>query len=157
MTLSFSFDDLVSRRDRGFVSLLNFFLLLFILLLITLVPLFGGPILLRKRYREVIRLCLAGQSTILLLAALSVLMKVTYEFSRIEIRFGVYFALIGSIVVTIYCFLRWQEDRKAEIHDLFRHPEDNKVMSERLESTLPSPPPPPPPPPLEPEESHFRL
>jgi hypothetical protein len=132
------------------------FLLFLALLLITAVPLFGGPILLRKKMREVVRLCLATQTTILLLAALSVLMKVTYEFSRIEIRFGIYTALIGSIVVTVYTLLRWQEVRKADTHGVFHHPEDQFPVSERHESNLPPPPPPPPPPPLEPEELHIR-
>jgi hypothetical protein len=151
--------DAVSYTGFSFYTSLigiTAFLLMLVLLLITIVPLCGGPILLRKKHREWIRLCLASQTTILLLAALSVLMKVTYEFSRIEIRLGMYFSLIGSIVVTIYCFLRWQEDIHAETHDLFRHPEDTSGTSERLESTVPTPPPPPPPPPLEPEEPHYR-
>ena len=145
----------------GFSSYTSFigtaaFLLLLTLLLITLLPLCGGPILLRRKNREVIRFILASQSTILLLSALSVLTKVTYEFSRIEIRFGIYFALIGSIIVSIYSFLRWQEDKKNNTHELFRHPEDTHSMDERIESTILPPPPPPPPPPLQPEEPHYR-
>lgn len=151
--------DTVTYTGWGFYTSfigITVFVLLLGLLLITLVPLFGGPILLRKKYRDLVRLFLAVQSTVLLLAALSVLMKVTYEFSRIEIRFGIYLTLIGSIIVSIYTFLRWQEDRKNQTHEVFHHPEGTTVFEEKQESMQPAPPPPPPPPPLEPEEYHFR-
>lgn len=132
------------------------FLCLLIILLMTALPFFGGPVLFRRKHRENVRFFLALQVTILLLAALSVLTKVTYEFSRIEIRYGIYVTLIGSIIVTIYAFLRWQEEKKTETHDLFHHPEDMHPLNERQELNLHTPPPPPPPPPLEPEELHIR-
>jgi hypothetical protein len=47
----------------SFLGLTIFFLHLF-LLLITVVPLTGGPVLIRKRYREFVRLCVAAQSAI---------------------------------------------------------------------------------------------
>ncbi|UPA22054.1 hypothetical protein K8942_03235 [Candidatus Peribacteria bacterium] len=137
----------------SFIGIAVFAILAF-LLLITLVPLLGGPAIVRRKQRDIVRLCLASQVTVLLLAALSVLMKVTYEYSRIEIRFGIYTALIGSIVVSIYAFLRWQEDRKTDSHELFHHPEGHSIESERQEFHH-IPPPPPPPPPLEPEEHHL--
>lgn len=130
------------------------FILMLLVVLITIVPLLGGPILIRRRYRESVRLYLASQISVLLLAALSVLTKVTYEFSRIEIRFGIYLTLIGSIIVSVYAFLRWQEERKTQAHGVFHHPEDPVAVNERPESFL-TPPPPPPPPPLEPEEYHL--
>lgn len=130
------------------------FLLHVTLLSITLVPALGGPVFIKRRYREIVRLYLASQTTILVLAALSVLTKVTYE-SRVEIRFGIYFTLVGSLVATLYSFLKWQEQRKQEVQELFHHPEDHQPLGERSESSLPLPPPPPPPPPLEPEEHHL--
>ncbi len=139
----------------SFIGFFVFFLLLFILL-ITLIPLFGGPIIIRRKHRENVRFFIAIQISILLLAALSVLMQTTKESTRIEIRYGIYAALIGSIIVSIYAFLRWQEEKKSETHDLFHHPEDSHPLNERQESTVPPPPPPPPPPPLEPEELHIR-
>jgi hypothetical protein len=132
------------------------FIFLVAILLLTLIPLFGGPIVFRKKHRENVRFFLSIQCTVLLLAALSVLVKVGYGYTRIEISYGIYMAIIGSIIMTIYTFLRWQEEKKSETHDLFHHPEDGRPHSGKVESTIPTPPPPPPPPPLEPEELHIR-
>lgn len=148
--------DIVTYSGFGFYTSfigITVFALLAFLLLVTLVPLFGGPAIVRRKQRDIVRLCAASQATVLLLAALSVLMKVTYEYSRIEIRFGIYVALIGSIVASIYAFLRWQE-KKSDTQELFHHPEGHSIQSERQEFHH-TPPPPPPPPPLEPEEHHM--
>ena len=122
-------------------------------LLITLLPLTTGTALLPRSIQETVRFCLTLQSSVLLLAALSVLTKVTFEFSRIEIRFGIYVALIGSIVSTIYAFLRFQQQRRLSGQDLFRHPDD-AVPVQQPRAVRPVPQPPPPPPPLEPENHH---
>ncbi len=132
------------------------FLLLLTLISVTFSPMLGGPVLIRRKHKEITRLCIAAQTTILSIAALSVLMKVTYEFAHVEIRFGMYFVLIGSIVTTIYCFLKWQEELQNAQQDTFHHPEDSAPLSERTETMLEPPPPPPPPPPHAPEEHHFR-
>ncbi len=139
----------------SFIGMIIFILLLFLLAL-TAVPLLGGPIVLKRRQKEITRLCVASQITILTLAALSVLTEVTYEFSRIEIRFGIYSTLVGSLIATLYSFLKWQEYHRQEAQDLFRHPEDPTPLSERQETISPLPPPPAPPPPLPPEEHHLR-
>ncbi len=55
------------------------FLLILALLLATLVPLLGGPVILRRRHRDGTRLALSGQATILILASLSVLLQVTRD------------------------------------------------------------------------------
>lgn len=122
-------------------------------LLITVVPVTTGTTILPRKSQETVRFWLTAQSTILLLAALSVLTKVTFEFSRIEIRFGVYVALVGSIVATIYAFLRFQQARKAGAQEIFRHPDDVPAPVQ-ARAARPVPQPPPPPPPLEPEIHH---
>ena len=68
-----------------------------------------------------------------------------------EIRFGIYVTLVGSLVATLYAYLRFQEQRKSSVQELFHHPEDSEQVPERNESA-PVPPPPPPPPAPEPEE-----
>lgn len=150
-------DEAAYTGFQFYTSFLGFAvcILLIISLLIVLVPLLGGPILLRRRHRDLVRLILTSQANVLLLASLTVLTKVTYEYSRLEIRFGIYLAITGSIVASIYSFLRWQEFRKNETHDLFHHPEDMQSAPERQESRIPTPPPPPPPAPLQPEEHHM--
>lgn len=135
---------------------ITIFLLHGVILSTTIVPLFGGPILVRRRYRDVSRLCLAGLATILCLAALSVLTKVTYDYTRMEIRFGIYLTFIGSLVAAFYSFWRMQEQKRSGNAEHFHHPDDQPAPSEKSESSLPPPPPPPPPPPLEPEEHHIR-
>jgi hypothetical protein len=134
----------------SYLGLVSFLLLVF-LLCITFVPLAGGPVIVRKRHRETVRLCLVSASTLLVLAALSVLMKVSFEFQRLEMRFGIYVTLIGCLVALIYAILRFQEYRKSIAQELFRHPEDQRPQHEQKESFA-APPPPPPPPPPAPEE-----
>jgi len=145
----------VSYTGTGFyTSFLGIVILLLLsfIVLSTLVPLLGGPIILRRRNKESVRLILSAQATILVLACLSVLTKITNEFARMEIRFGIYFTFIGCLVTTLYCFLKWQEHRRHASHEYFHHPEDAGHVNEVVESSMPTPPPPPPPPPLEPEE-----
>ena len=138
----------------AFLGIAVLFLNLFILL-VTLLPVLGGPSPLRKRAKHTMRLIASVLSTLLILASLSVLIRVTFEFSRMEVRFGVYVTLIGSLLATIYAFLRVQEQRKLEAQEVFRHPEDQKPTMEQRETHVKPPPPPPPPPPLEPEEYHI--
>lgn len=147
--------ELVSFSGFGFyttvIGIAVFGLELFVLL-ITLVPLTGGPPLVRKRSRELVRLLLTGQATILILAALSVLIRVTIvDLRRMEIRFGIYVALIGALVALFEAFLRFQEQRRSAVQELFHHPEQSERTTGK-EEFYEAPPPPPPPPPPQPEE-----
>lgn len=147
--------DTITYSGLGFyTSFLGFviFLLLLFILLITLLPLTGGPVLVKKRHREFIRFIVMLQTTVLVLASLSVLTKVTFEFSRMEVRFGIYLCLIGNLIALLYAFMGFQEYRKSQVHELFHHPEDQAPPNERKENAVPPPPPPPPPPPSAPEE-----
>lgn len=146
--------DTLTFSGFGFyTSFLGFtiFLLNAFLLALTLVPLAGGPILIKKRHRELIRLLLSAEASLLVLACLSVLTKVTFEFSRMEVRFGIYFCLVGNLVTLFEAFLRFLEQRKTSVQELFHHPEDVGPL-DRKETLTSVPPPPPPPPPPAPEE-----
>lgn len=150
--------DAVSYSGVGFyTSFLGIIVLLMLgfVVLTTLSPLLGGPVILRRKHKETVRFVLSVQATVLVLASLSVLTKITYEFTRMEIRFGIYLTLIGCLVTTLYCFLRWQEQRRSGSQEVFHHPEDNAPEEQIVESSIPPPPPPPPPPPLEPEEHNI--
>jgi hypothetical protein len=149
--------DNVTYSGLGFYTSfigLSAFLLQIFIVLITVIPLMGGPVLVKKRHREIVRLSATILASILILSALSVLTKVTFEFSRMEIRFGIYVTLVGSLVATLYAHLRFQEQRKSYVHELFHHPEDIEQVPERNES---APIPPPPPPPKAPEPEEHRL
>ncbi len=139
-----------------FTSFIGWFVLLLhgFLLLSTFVPLLGGPLLIRRKHLHIVRFLLASQATVLTIATLTVLTNITFEFSRMEVRFGVYLSLIGSMVATLYAFLKWQEQRKREAQELFHHPEQKAPQLEPKE-TRAVPPPPPPPRPLSPEEHHL--
>ncbi|MDD4627926.1 MAG: hypothetical protein PHE68_00840 [Candidatus Peribacteraceae bacterium] len=133
----------------SFIGIVIFGLQLFVLL-ITVIPLTGGPILVRRRHREAVRFMATSQAIILILASLSVLIKVTLEFSRMEIRFGIYVSLIGGLVAMLYSFLRFQEQRRNEVQELFHHPEEQSKSVDKQEYfEAPAKPPPPPPPPVE--------
>jgi len=127
--------DPVSYSGIGFytsfigigVLLLNAYILL-----MTLVPLTGGPSIVRKRNKDRVRLICSVASTVLVLAALSVLMRVTFQFSRMEIRFGINVAMIASMVVTLYTYLRVQQQRKSDVEEIFQNPmkEEQKTGNE---------------------------
>lgn len=130
------------------------------ILLITFLPMVGGPIIVKRPWRAVVRLWLSLQVAVLTLASLSVLTRVTYEFRGLGIRYGVYFSLVCSLIATLYAFLQWQEECRSEVQGLFHHPEDvTHVPAPEPEvvRTQPLPPPPPPPPPLQPEEHNLRM
>jgi len=147
--------DSVTHTGLGFYTSflgLSVLLLNLFILLTTVIPLTGGPVLIKRRHREVVRLCLSAQASILVLAALSVLTKVTFEFSRMEIRFGIYVTLIGSLIVFLYSFLCFQEQRKSKVEDLFHHlaqEQTQKEVEKQPERMAVTPPPAP-----QPEEHH---
>lgn len=147
-------EDAVSHSGFGFfTSFLGvaIFLLLVFLLAITFLPLFGGPVVVKKRHKDVVRLICTSQATVLVLAALSVLTRVTLQFSRLGVRFGIYITLIGCLVATLYAFLRYQEFRRSLSQAVFHHPETPDLPHERSE-TFSAPPPPPAPPAPAPED-----
>jgi hypothetical protein len=150
-------DDSVSYSGFHFFTAFigtGIFLLHIAILSFTVVPAVGGPMMGGRRSRDFIRLCLAAQATILSLAALSVLTRITYDYARMEVRFGIYCTFIGSLIAGFYAFWRWQQMRKHEHGETFHHPEDHELhdaSSHESISSFPPPPPPPPPPPLQPE------
>ncbi len=136
----------------SFLGITVFLINLFILSL-TLIPVFGGPVVLRRKQREIVRMSVASIATILVLSSLSVLTKVTFEFSRMDVRYGIYFCLVANVVVLFETVLRYAELKKNAGQEVFHHPEDieshSSVEKERHSMV---PPPPPPPPPLPPED-----
>lgn len=135
------------------------FILLAASVAVTAVPLFGGPQLLKRKYREIGRLAASVLAGILTLAALSVLTNVTFEFSRVDVRLGIYVTLIGCIAASLEAGLRYREQLRQEaLQETFHHPEDVQPHHDKQPVFEPPlPPPPPPPPPLEPEEHHVRM
>ncbi len=144
----------VSYSGFGFYTSfmgITVFLLHLAIVTVSVVPLFTGKPLLRRKYREILRLICAVQATVLVLAALTVLMSVTLEFTRMEVRYGIYVCLVGCLVSLFEAIVRSLELRKPAGQETFHHPEDIVPPAEQ-ESMIPPPPPPPPPPAPEPEE-----
>jgi len=119
--------------------------------LITVIPAAGWQLPLKRKQREMFRTSLGLLSAVLTLAALSVLVNVTYDYTLMDIRLGVYGTFAGSIVSAFYAFWKLQEFRKNEPQELFHHPEVQLAPEDRREPFA-TPPIPPPPPPLQPEE-----
>ncbi len=132
------------------------FLIQIWLVAMTVSPLLNGPILVRKSRRNAVRLMLSALCTALILEAFSILLRLTFEVSGAEVRFGIYVAMVGSAVTTLYSFLRYQEEAQNQAQALFHHPDE----SAPVKKTKPEPaieemlPPPPPPPPQSPPEDH---
>jgi len=120
---------------------------------VTASPLLGGPIVVRKTHRNIVRLHLGGFSLALLLSAFTILFRLTSEVSGAQVRFGIYVAILGAALATLYAFLLFQEERKAASKSLFHHPDTPAPSTPRPRDPVPedrpAPPPPPPPPPVE--------
>lgn len=128
-----------------------------VIILISAVPLLGGPTLVRRRYEHAVRFWLAIQATILTTSAFSVLLRATFEFFRTELRFGIYVTMLGCLISTLYAGLQWQQQRRSAVQEFFHHPDEQAPPPMRSASHVTDahlPPPPPPPPPLTPEEHH---
>lgn len=126
------------------------------ILIVTISPILGGPIIVRKALRNSVRLGVSSVCFVLLLASFTILLRLTSEVSGAEIRFGIYVVIIGSALTTLYAFLKYQEQRKNEVRQLFHHPDEQQAVVKKKTPPPPSydegsPPPPPPPPPMPPE------
>ncbi len=130
---------------------MTMFVMLLCLIAITVAPIFGLRLFHRTFSRDVFRLCLASQTAVLSIIALSVLTKITYDYTRLEIRFGIYCTLIGSLIATFYAFWKMQSNTRQDIQEIFQHPDDINMLDIRIDGSGGMPPPPPPRP-LEPEE-----
>lgn len=132
----------------SFVGLLIFLGHVFILSL-TAVPLFGYRMF-KATQRDFLRLIVALECVLLTIVVWSVLTNISFDRSQMQIRFGIYVTLVGSIVVSLYAFLRLQQQRKRRVQELFHHPDDQTLKAEeqllhRPSPGVPEPPPPPPP------------
>jgi hypothetical protein len=137
----------------SFVGLVILLAHLFTLSL-TLLPMLGYS-LIRPALRDIIRFTIGVETVFLVIMILSILTNVSFDFSQVEIRFGIYLTLVGSIIVSLYAFLRMQQERKRSVQELFHHPEDHHVPRSAAKEPSPAisvPPPPPPPPPPAPED-----
>ena len=105
-------------------------------LLMTIVPITGGPTIIKRQNKHGVRLFATMLASLLTVAAWSVLTKFTFEF-RLQISFGLYGTLIGSLIATLYAFLLFQEHRRGIVKDFFHHGEHTRDQAE-----IDSPPPP---------------
>jgi hypothetical protein len=116
-----SFDSYVSFIGMAILGLQVF------VLLVTAVPLFNGTALVQPVHKNRVRLYANAVTAILTLASLSVLLKVTFDFPSMQIRFGVYGALIGGLLSSLYSFLLVQAAEKQIVHDLFYQTSESLV------------------------------
>lgn len=105
------------------------------ILSITLIPLAGGPPIVTKQKKNVLRLLASSQAVILTLLALSVLTSITFEFSRMGIRFGIYVSLLGNLLTAFEAFCKWQEQQEQQVRSFF-HYEENPILAPPPSPTL---------------------
>lgn len=137
----------------GFIGHTVFLLQLYILSM-TLSPLLGGPVIVRKSARNYVRVLLSAISSVLLVSCFSIVLRLTSQISGLEIRFGIYVSILGSVLATLYAFLKYDEQRKSEVRQLFHHPDEQQAPKPATIDLRDEdrPPPPPPPPPMPAEE-----
>lgn len=112
----------------SFIGLTVFALNAYILAM-TLVPLTSGNQLLSKERKEQVRFYCSAAATVLLLGALSVLTKITFDFQGMEVRFGMYLTLFGSIATSLYAYLTLQEKKRNRVKELFHQAEPEPVIT----------------------------
>ncbi len=98
------------------------------ILLITIIPLTQGSSIVKKKNRDLVRLLVALLASLLTIAIWSVLTKFTFEFSRLQIHFGLYGTLIGSVICTLYSFLLYKEGNRSSVREMF-HQEEPRAPS----------------------------
>lgn len=89
---------------------------------LTFIPLMGGPHIVAEQKKNAVRLLASSQAVILTLLALSVLTSITFAFSRIGIRFGIYVSLLGNLLATFEAFCQWKEQREQQVRSFFHAP-----------------------------------
>jgi len=102
-----------------------------LVVLITAIPLYGGSHIVRRELADLVRLLISFQAVVLTIAAWSVLTEFTLEFSRLELHFGLYLTLVANLVATLYSFLKFQENRRHSVQNLFCHTSE-KAVSEAV-------------------------
>lgn len=102
------------------------------ILLITIIPLTGGPNIVQNKNKNLVRLLIALLASLLTIAIWSVLTKFTFEFSRLQIHFGLYSTLVGSVICSLYSFLLYKESHRSNTREIFNHTH---------EQAAPTPPP----------------
>jgi len=138
----------------SFAGLLIFLSHAFVLSL-TILPLLGYQII-KSSSRDMIRMIVGLECVLLVIIVWSVLTNIAFDRAQMEIRFGLYLSLVGSIIVSLYAFLKLQQQKKRNVQEFFHHPEDENTdisqiegegsKDEPVDTKLPPPPPPPPPP-----------
>ncbi len=136
----------------GFIGHLIVLAELFIVAM-TLSPLLDGPVIVRKAARNFVRFLLCVIISILLIGCFTILLRLTSQISGLEVRFGIYLSILGSLLATLYAFLKYDEQCKNEVLQLFYHPDEpqraKKVDLDLHDEDRPPPPPPPSPMPAE--------
>ncbi|MBT3835087.1 hypothetical protein HOF56_02455 [Candidatus Peribacteria bacterium] len=142
----------------SFAGLLIFLSHTFVLAL-TVLPLLGYQVI-KTSFRDTIRMIVGLECILLVIVVWSVLTNIAFDRAQMEIRFGLYLSLVGSIIVSLYAFLKLQQEKKRNVQEFFHHPEDGDADIQPIRGEESKnddvgediPPPPPPPPPAKPEE-----
>jgi hypothetical protein len=74
--------------------------------------------------KEQILFFLMGQSAFLVLLSVAIYTKRSLEFTSAELRFGIYVALIGSIIAAFSAFSQMQKLNKKNVEEFFEHDEE---------------------------------
>lgn len=113
-------------------------------LLITIVPLTGAAPLVRRDHRDIVRLNLTTVTSILILASLSVLMRVSFSSPGLEVRFGIYLSLVGSLFANLYAYLNYQVHKRKQVENFFsqateQHIQQNTAQQQQQSYAPPAP------------------
>lgn len=90
--------------------------------------------------KEGIILFFSAESAFLLLLEIAIFTKRSLDYTNAEIRFGLYMALIGSVLATFAAFAQLQKLQKKEAKSFFEHEPEPMEMEEVTEEPTPEEP-----------------
>ncbi|MBN2087016.1 hypothetical protein JW758_01580 [Candidatus Peregrinibacteria bacterium] len=81
--------------------------------------------------KEQVLFFLMGQSAFLTLLTIAIYTKRSLDYTTSELRFGIYFALVGSFLGAFAAFAQIQKLKKKEVSDFFEHEEEEHIKKPR--------------------------
>ncbi len=115
--------------------------IIFILVLLAMLNLIGEHLHIKLPQfgysKEQVLFFLMGQSAFLVLLSIATYTKISLGYHTAELRFGIYFVLVGSFLGAFAAFAQIQKLKKKDVEKFFGHEEDSHVETKSVASDMP--------------------
>ncbi len=122
--------SMVYNGFSGDLGIIGF--VIFILVLLALLNLIAEHLHIRLPQfgytKEQVLFFLMGQSAFLILLAIATYTKKSLDYTSAELRFGIYFVLVGAFLGAFAAFAQIQKLKKKEVTEFFEHDEEESTV-----------------------------